>query len=56
MNTGGRDASRHASLDLKGFFPWRKGYLSNGTFLDLTFGSTILAGLLPDAIEGSLFV
>src|SRR6266487_1177818 len=41
MNTGERDASRHASLDLKGLFPWRKGYLSKDTFLDLTFGSTI---------------
>src|SRR5450755_206617 len=41
MNTGERDASTHASLDPKELFPWRKGYLSKGTFLDLTFGSTI---------------
>jgi hypothetical protein len=41
MNTGERDASTHASLDPKELFPWRKGYLSKGTFLELTFGSTI---------------
>src|SRR5450755_1242102 len=38
MNTGERDASTHASLDPKELFPWRKGYLSKGTFLDLTLG------------------
>jgi len=47
MDTGERDASTHASLDLKGLFPWRKGYLSKDTFLDLTFGSTISSRVLP---------
>jgi excisionase family DNA binding protein len=42
MNTGGRYASMHTSLPIsRDYCNRERGYLSKGTFLDLTFGSTI---------------